>query len=213
MSKAISEIMEIVEMRMNKVRGSHDLEHTKRVYTMAVKLAKKEKADLNIVKLSAILHDIARHKEDLSKGRLCHAKVGAETARKILNKAGFKIKVINDVCHCIRTHRFRDNYMPETIEAKVLFDADKLDSIGAIGIGRAFLFAGEVGAALNNKALDIAKTKPYTEEDTAHREYMVKLRYIKDKLFTKTGKKMASDRHSFMKTFFKRFALECASKK
>jgi uncharacterized protein len=110
--------------------------------------------------------------------------------------------------HCIAAHRFRDNKQPETPEARVLFDADKLDSIGAVGIGRAFLFAGEVGAKLHDKAVDPEKSLPYSEEDTAYREYLVKLRYVKDRMLTASGLELAKERHQFMTDFFERLNRE-----
>jgi len=73
-----------------------------------------------------------------------------------------------------------------------------------VGIGRAFLFAGEVGAKLHNKGIDLAKTKPYTSEDTAYREYMVKLRRVKSRMLTKEGRRLAVKRHGFMEEFFKK---------
>jgi uncharacterized protein len=112
------------------------------------------------------------------------------------------------VIHCIQTHRFRKRVVPISKEAKILFDADKLDSIGAVGIGRAFLFAGEVGARLHNKDINLRKTKPYTKEDTAYREYLIKLRKIKDRIFTKEGKRIARERHRFMVEFFERLNRE-----
>ena len=98
--------------------------------------------------------------------------------------------------------------IPNSKEAKILFDADKLDSIGAIGIGRAFLFAGEIGAKLHNKDVDIDKTKPYTKEDTAYREYMIKLRKVKERMLTDEGKHIAKERHKFMVEFFDRLNKE-----
>jgi uncharacterized protein len=83
-----------------------------------------------------------------------------------------------------------------------------LDSIGAVGIGRAFLFAGEVGARLHNKEADIAKTKPYTREDTAFREFVVKLGRIKDRIHTAEGRRIAAERHRFMAAFFDRLHKE-----
>lgn len=129
-------------------------------------------------------------------------------ARKILKKYGLDEEIIDKVLHCIETHRFRGKKKPKSREAKVLFDADKLDSIGAVGLGRAFLFAGEVGAKLHNKGTDLKKTRQYTKEDTAYREFMLKLRKIKDKMLTKTGKKIAQERHLFMVEFFKRLDKE-----
>jgi uncharacterized protein len=129
-------------------------------------------------------------------------------AGKILKAHGIKKETMESVVHCIRTHRFRKRAVPISKEAKILFDADKLDSIGAVGIGRAFLFAGEVGARLHNKDVNLRKTKPYTKEDTAYREYLIKLRKIKDRIFTKEGKRIARERHRFMVEFFERLNRE-----
>jgi uncharacterized protein len=125
-------------------------------------------------------------------------------ARKILKAHGIEKETMEGIIHCIQTHRFRKRAVPISKEAKILFDADKLDSIGAVGIGRAFLFAGEVGARLHNKDINLRKTKPYTKEDTAYREYLIKLRKIKDRIFTKEGKRIARERHRFMVNFFER---------
>lgn len=204
----IESVREHARKMMMRTKGSHDWEHTERVVALAVHIAEKEGADPFVVKLAAVLHDIARYKEDGSKGKICHARVGAEMARPVLARFGVKSETIGQIVHCIATHRFRDDQVPQTIEAKVLFDADKLDAIGAVGIGRAFLFAGEVGAKLHNKNVDIDATRPYTEEDTAYREFMVKLRYIRDRMLTAEGKRIASGRHDFMVDFFRRLDSE-----
>jgi uncharacterized protein len=137
---------------------------------------------------------------------------GARQARQILERYGVTREIADAVVHCIATHRYRGNRKPVSKEAKVLFDADKLDAIGAIGIGRAFLFAGEVGAKLHNKDIDVAHTRPYSEEDTAYREYLVKLQYIKDRMLTREGRHLARERHAFMKAYFKRLNLETAGR-
>ena len=193
-----------------KARGSHDWEHTVRVYNLALRIGKKEKAKLKILKLAAILHDIGRDWEDKSEGKICHAEKGAKLARKILEKYKLNEKETEKIIHCIESHRFRGRKKPQSKEAKILFDADKLDSIGAVGLGRAFLFAGEVGAKLHNKGINLGKTRQYTKEDTAYREFMLKLRKIKNRMLTKTGKKMAKERHHFMVQFFKRLDKEVA---
>ncbi|MBN1697876.1 MAG: HD domain-containing protein [Spirochaetales bacterium] len=189
-------------------RGSHDWEHTMRVRTLADHIAEKEGADRTIVGLAALLHDIGRNREDESAGRICHAAEGANLARGILLRHGVEEAAVERIVHCIETHRFRDSKRPKTIEAMVVFDADKLDAIGAVGIGRAFLFAGEVGARLHNKDADIENTLPYTEEDTAYREYMIKLRFIRDRMLTGEGRRLAGERHEFMERFFERLDRE-----
>lgn len=189
-------------------KGSHDWEHTERVYNLCMHIGKEEKADIEILKLSAILHDIGREYQDKTNGRVCHAEKGALLARELLGKHAMDKERIDKVIHCIECHRFRGDRIPQSKEAKVLYDADKLDSIGAVGIGRAFLFVGEVGAQLHNIGVDPGKTKPYTKEDTAYREFMVKLKKVKDKMLTEEGKRIAEERHAFMEEFFDRLNKE-----
>jgi uncharacterized protein len=189
-------------------RGSHDWDHTERVIRLSLRIGRKEKADLGVLRLAAVLHDIGREEEDRSHGRICHGRKGAALAEEILVKRGCDPATVKAVVHCIRTHRFRRGGAPRTLAARVLFDADKLDSIGAVGVGRAFLFAGEIGARLHDKAIDIRKTKPYTREDTAYREYLVKLRRVRERMATKEGRRMAAERHRFMAAFFDRLNKE-----
>ena len=192
----------------------HDWSHVERVRNIAIHIGKKEKANLKILELAAILHDIGRKKEMELKGALCHAEKGAEMAKNILAKYKISDKDAKNIVHCIITHRFRNNHIPKTIEAKVLYDADKLDSIGAVGIGRAFLFAGKVGAKLyNDKNTDIYKTKAYSEEDSAYREFTIKLSKVKNKMLTKEGERIAEIRHKFMVEYFKIFQQEVNGKR
>ncbi len=198
--------------------GCHDWSHVERVKFLALNIGKKEKANLKIIEVAALLHDIGRKDEMKNKGFFCHAECGAEMAKKILAKYSFENEDIKAIVHCIGTHRYRKGSAPETIEAKVLFDADKLDSIGAVGIGRDFLFAGSVGSNTlytgNEKKLARSrKDYSYTKEDSAVLEYEIKLKHIKNKILTKAGKKMAKERHEFMEKFFRRFYLEVKGKK
>jgi uncharacterized protein len=119
----------------------------------------------------------------------------------------------HNIVHCIRSHRFRGNHTPRTLEAKVLFDADKLDAIGAVGVARAFLFAGEVGACLHNSDMIIEDSKPYSIDDTGFREYKIKLCKIRDRILTAEGRKIADERHAFMQDFFNRFIEEYEGKR
>ncbi len=199
----IEQITKRAEEFFSNSKGSHDWEHTMRVYNLCLHIGEKENANLKTLKISAILHDIGREHQDNDK--VCHAERGAELARKLLSE--FKINS-DEIVHCIKTHRFRGNKVPASKEAKVLFDADKLDSIGAVGIGRAFLFAGEIGAKLHNKNVDIDKTEEYSKEDTAYREYLVKLRKVRERMLTEEGRRIADERHKFMVEFFKRLNKE-----
>ena len=116
--------------------------------------------------------------------------------------------IIERIVSCISTHNFKTKSPPVSLEAKILYDADKLDSIGAVGTGRSFMFAQQLGAKLHNHHLDIEKTREYSKDDTAYREYILKRRFVKDKLFTKEGKRIAKGRHDFMVEFFDRLNKE-----
>lgn len=188
---------------------SHSWDHIERVYTLAVHIGSIEGADLRVVKLAAILHDIGREEETRNNGGLCHAVRGAELASQMLRKHALDEELITKVAHCIATHRFRTEHRPQTLEARIIFDADKLDSIGAVGIGRSFLFAGEVGAKLHNqKKTDISKTESYSIEDTAYREFSVKLKNVRERMLTAEGKRLAEGRDRFMLEFFERLNQE-----
>jgi uncharacterized protein len=201
-------VRKTAQRRFKGARGSHDWDHTERVLRLCLRIGRREKARLGILKLAAVLHDIGRAEEDRTHGRVCHSEAGARLAARILRAEGVDAGAIARVAHCIETHRFRKNAVPATLEARILFDADKLDSIGAVGVGRAFLFAGEVGARLHNRGTDLSKTRPYTREDTAYREFMVKLRFVKDRMHTREGRRIAAERHRFMVAFFERLDRE-----
>lgn len=196
-----------------KAKGSHDWDHTLRVYGLCERIGKAEGADMEVVKISAYLHDIGRSIQDNSSGRICHAAEGAKLAWGIVEPLSLSAFQKENIIHCIRSHRFRGNHEPRTLEAKVLFDADKLDSIGAVGVARAFLFAGEVGAKLHNPDISVENTRPYSKDDTGYREFKLKLSRIKDRILTNEGRKLAKERHEFMETFFKRFLEEYEGKR
>ncbi len=199
-----------VQEEMDSSLNSHGWDHVQRVYGLCMKIGRKEKADLLVLGLAALLHDIGRREEQDSKGKICHAQVGAQKAERLLAHFGLPDRVRKEVLHCIRSHRFRGKHCPNSLEAKILFDADKLDSIGAVGIGRAFLFAGEVGARLHNSHKDLSQTVSYSREDTAYREFQVKLIKVKDRLLTASGKAMAEGRHRFMVRFFQQMDAEAS---
>jgi uncharacterized protein len=117
--------------------AAHDFDHVLRVLALAERLARSEGADLEVVRAAALLHDVARGQE------ADHAQAGAELARRLL--AGQPAERVEAVAHAIAAHRFRTGPAPQTLEAQVLHDADKLDAIGAIGVARAFARGGHEG--------------------------------------------------------------------
>jgi len=214
----IKDIEEEARKYFKNASGCHDWSHVDRVRNLALHIGRKEKADLFVLEIAALLHDIGRKKEMKNKGKFCHAEIGFDLAEKILKRLNFNEKQISNICHCIITHRFRNSHVPNSIEAKVLYDADKLDSIGAIGVARTCLFAGNAGSntVYTGNEKNIAKRKKdysYTKEDSAYLEFEVKLKHIKNKILTKTGKKIALDRHNYMKNYFKRMWQEVRGEK
>jgi uncharacterized protein len=209
----IEHVKKEAEKLFDGARGSHDWEHTLRVFSLCERMGPAEKADMDVLRVAAYLHDIGRAGQDLALGALCHAENGAEMAQPIVDKLPLSGEQKANIIHCIRAHRFRGKCRPETPEAKVLFDADKLDAIGAVGVARAFLFAGEVGARLHNNESRIEETQPYTSEDTGFREYKVKLCKIRERILTVEGRKLADERHAFMESFFNRFLEEYEGKR
>ena len=189
--------------------GCHGPDHTERVHKTALYIGRLMGARLDVLSAAALLHDIGRRYETREQGKICHAEKGAELARDILKKLDLGPNLIGEIAHCVETHRYRGNKVPQTLEAKILYDADKLDSIGAVGIGRAFLFAGQTGARLHNESdVDILACKAYSEEDTAYREFKFKMSKIKDRMLTPEGKRLAAERHDFMEIFFERLERE-----
>ncbi len=197
------EVAALVKAHLETAPGCHDFDHTMRVFRNAEMLLKEEKnADVRIVKLAAILHDIARPEEMASKGTCCHAEQGAVEAAVILKNGGFDEVLIQKVSGCVLKHRYRGHFQPETLEERIIYDADKLDSIGAVGIGRAFHFAGRENARLHNTEHEAVNSAAYSREDSAYREYLVKLRHVEEKMLTAAGRRIAHGRSKFMHRFF-----------
>jgi uncharacterized protein len=201
----IEDVLEEVKTILSDSMPSHDWEHTKRVFKLAIHIGQKEGADMEILKLAALLHDIGREEQRSSNGQICHAEKGAEMARDILKRRGLEDEKVEKVVHCIAVHRSKSDKKQRSLEAKVLYDADKLDGIGAVGIGRAFVFAGEIGARLYDKDFDIGEVDPSSDVKTAYSQFLLSSRHVNDWILTEEGKRIAKDRHRFMVDFFKRF--------
>ena len=180
----------------------HGFSHILRVYRLCERIGRAENANLEIVRAAALLHDVGGD-VDVRKE---HHLAAAEFAEKTLLKEGWSEESIQAVIHCIRAHRFRDNTeKPQTLEAQVLFDADKIDAIGAVGVARAVSYAVRAGmdvyAPPSALYISTGEMEPGESQTVAH-EYLYKLRHIKDRLFTETGRSLAAGRHELMVNFF-----------
>lgn len=188
--------------------GCHDIHHTMRVYNNSLELLELlPEANSIVVQVAALLHDIARVGENLEKPS-CHAKRGAKQAVKLLASRGWSPEYIEKIRVAVRCHRSRSKHAPEDLESKIIYDADKLDSLGAVGIGRAFLFAGRQGAKVHNSYEEAINSQEYSVDDTAYREYLVKLQHLPKMMFTDAGRKLAQERHEFMVKFFEQLNKE-----
>lgn len=193
----------------------HGFDHILRVYGMAERLALAEGADLEIVRAAALLHDAAG--PGVGDSRLEHQHASALFAGEVLAAEGWAEEKIQAVQHCIRAHRFRDpSEQPATIEAKVLFDADKIDAIGAVGAVRAVAYAvldrQNLYAWPSDHFIRSGERLP-GEPHTPYHEHLFKLRKIKDRLFTESGKAVAEERHRFLEDFFAQLLAELRSER
>ena len=180
--------------------SAHDTEHVRRVLYLALEIAETEPdADVDVLITACLLHDIGRA-EQFRDPALCHAQVGAKKAYRFLIAHNFSVDFAAHVQDCVRTHRFRSNDPPATIEAKILFDADKLDVTGAIGMARTFFYAAQVGQPLYSLLPDGGVSDGTAEEapgcHSVLREYKVKLENIYDHFYTKKGKETAIQRRN-----------------
>jgi len=217
MKTRIDKIKEIMEKELSC--SAHNLDHVMRVHNMCIFLSKyEENVDLDILIPAALLHDIARVIESQNKtGEIDHAILGGSMAEDILRNLNYEEEEIKKIKHCIVAHRFRSGNPPETIEAKILFDADKLDVIGSIGLARTFMIAGQFGQSISRNEL----TKDYMSNNTSENgrlkdvskhspfiEYEFKFKKIPEKLFTLKAKEIGRSRLRFMDEFFRRLDLE-----
>ena len=213
-------LRDIVESELSC--SAHNMEHVIRVYNLCLFLVKDESSiDMEVLKTAALLHDIARIKEDEDdSGGIDHAVLGAEIAENILRDLDYPIKKIEQIKHCISAHRFRSSIKPKTKEAKILFDADKLDAIGAIGIARSFIIAGQYG----EKTYSDVQIEEYIEENLVggrsdgrikdisrhapNIEFELKFRNVPSKLYTPLAREIAEQKMKFMTMFYEILRIE-----
>jgi uncharacterized protein len=210
-------ILKIVQKELTC--SAHNLDHVFRVYNLCMLISKYEKdVDMEVLIPAALLHDIARVKESQDNtGEIDHAVLGGEMAAKILKELNYAEDKIDTIKNCVISHRFRTGNEPKTIEGKILFDADKLDVIGATGIARTFMLAGQFGQRLTGNSLINDYLKENTVENgrikdlskhTPFIEYEVKFKKIPQKLYTEKAKEIGYKRLKFMEEYFKKLNLE-----
>lgn len=183
--------------------SAHDKEHIYRVLYNALEIAKTENnVDYDVLIASCLLHDIGR-KEQFKNPSLCHAMVGSEKAYHFLLEHGFKADYSEQVKHCIQTHRFRKNAPPQSLEAKILFDADKLDATGAMGIARTLIYKGIVSEPLYSLLPNgMVSTGENDTIPSFFQEYKYKLENVYSHFYTARAAEIAKERQHIAVNFY-----------
>ena len=202
--------------------SAHGFDHVLRVWRLAERIGHEEAAaggqvDLEILRAAVLLHDVGRGEE--RRRGVCHAQAGAATAREILR--GYPAERVEEVARAIAQHRFRGAEGPTSLEARILYDADKLDAIGAIGVARAYAIAGahnqrlwaEVPEAYVQRPPQAGQTDLGADTHTPIHEYHFKLIKLKDQLYTATGKRLAERRHGVMVAYLQELEREVAGER
>lgn len=192
--------------------SAHDCEHIYRVLYNALEIAQSEEGvDFDVLIAACLLHDIGR-KEQFENPALCHAMVGGEKAHKFLTDQGFDRDFSEKVRHCIQTYRFRRNMQPESMEAKILFDADKLDATGTLGIARTLMYKGNVAEPIYTRLADGSISDG--TGDTApsfFQEYHHKLEKLYGNFYTARGAQLAQERRPIAAAFYESLYREVSS--
>ena len=189
--------------------SAHDREHVYRVLYLAADIAGTEPgADRDVLIAACLLHDIGRQAQ-MEDPSLDHAAAGAEKAERFLLGKGFPAGFAGKVAACIRTHRYRSGDPPGSLEAKILFDADKLDAAGAMGMARTLLYSGATGRPLYRRAADGAVSDgEAVSEASFFQEYKFKLEKLYGRFFTRRAEEIAAARAPAAKAFYEALLAE-----
>ena len=205
------EYKEIESFMLSHMNDSaHDQHHIYRVLNTALDLSQFELAvDSEVLVAACLLHDIGRERQ-FADTSLCHAQIGGEMAYAYLIDRKWSKEKATHVKKCVASHRYRANNIPESIEAKILFDADKLDASGAMGIARTLIYGGYVGEPLyildeNNHILVDGGG---ADVSSFFQEYTYKLKKIYPLLYTEHGKTLALERQKTSVDFYNSLFLE-----
>lgn len=184
--------------------SAHDKDHVYRVLYNAMTIAREEQVDdMDVLIAACLLHDVARA-EQMADPSICHAQLGSEKAYAFLSGLGWPEEQAAHVRACVRTHRFRKGEKPESIEARILYDADKLDVTGAIGLARTLAYNGAAGEPIYSTAPDGTILDGSGEEkDSFCHEYRFKLEKVYDRFLTCAGARLAGERRKAAQDFYR----------
>ncbi|WEX87619.1 HD domain-containing protein [Sinorhizobium garamanticum] len=175
--------------------GSHDASHLIRVWKNAARIQAEEGGDTGILAAAVLLHDCVSVEKN-SPQRAEASRLAAEKAWQILDGLGWRTADISPVAHAILTHSFSANLPPETLEAKILQDADRLDAIGMVGAARCFYIAGRMGSGLYDPLDPLADDRPLDDKAFAIDHFETKLFRLADGFQTATGRRLATERQA-----------------
>ena len=211
----IDKTIAFVKEKLDNAEGGHDWFHIERVYKNSIPIAQEEECDLIVVKLGALLHDIAD-----SKFHDGDETIGPKTARTFLESENVFEETINHVINIIENISFKGGNFENKFSSKeleIVQDADRLDAIGAIGIARTFNYGGFKNRALYNPSiapnLNMSKEEYKNSDAPTLNHFYEKLLLLKDKMNTATGKKIALERHKYMENFLSQFYAEWEGEK
>ena len=210
----LEQIMRTLQLLLHNQSPAHDFEHIIRVYKNAEMISKQEESvDLDIVLAAALLHDLVVYPKGSSK-TINSADDSAEIAKKILLEyKNYPREKIEKVADAIRTHSYSKRLVPQTLEGKILQDADRLDAIGAIGIARTFSVGGSENRSLYNPTDPFCESERQLDDTQWTLDHIKKkLMILKNSMYTKTAKKMAEERTEFMELFLNQLRKEILPK-
>ena len=204
-------LIKILEERFSGDSSGHDLQHTLRVYRLSVTIHESEGGDRDIIELASLLHDV----DDRKLFKQGNEPFAVTTMRNL----GCDENTISKVINIISKISFKgtDTEIPDSLEGRIVQDADRLDAIGAIGIARAFAYGGSKGRSMHNPdekpQLDMDSEKYFSNKGTTINHFYEKLLLLKNMMNTETGRRLAEDRHFYMEGFLEEFFEEWNGKK
>ncbi|OPZ23462.1 MAG: putative hydrolase [bacterium ADurb.BinA186] len=224
--KTLKQIEKFAESRFAKNKDSaHNMDHVKRVRDLAIHLSQGEAADTDVILAACYLHDVGGDAElNDPSGNTDHAVESAKIAKPFLEKLKIPQSKIDHILDCILSHRYRTEHKPKTLEAMIVFDADKLETVGAIGVARAFSWVGKnqayiykvedikkyseknMGGKANGRIRDKSKHSPQLNWET-------KDKHILSFLYTQKAKNIAKRRKKFSEKFFQELEAEILGRK